>query len=111
MAARPDFATDLRAMCKRHYLGTNLARQAATLNDLQQLRGQRSEVRIPSGAPVESPIPPPDGSLPSRTPAHLVAGLVPATSFIAVEGLPIFFCSAGGRFWPYAEPCCTAAQG
>jgi hypothetical protein len=36
MAARPDFATDLRAMCKRHYLGTNLAQQAATLNDLQR---------------------------------------------------------------------------
>jgi len=33
MAARPDFATDLRAMCKRHYLGTNLAQQAATFND------------------------------------------------------------------------------
>jgi len=36
MAARPDFATDPRAMCKRHYLGTNLAQQAATLNDLQR---------------------------------------------------------------------------
>jgi len=36
MAARPDFATDLRAMCKRHYLGTNLAQRAATLNDLQR---------------------------------------------------------------------------
>src|SRR5215470_17172513 len=36
MAARPDFATDLRAMCKRHYLGANLAQQAATLKDLQR---------------------------------------------------------------------------
>ena len=36
MAARPDFATDLRAMRKRHYLGTNLAQRAATLNDLQR---------------------------------------------------------------------------
>src|SRR3984893_8437836 len=39
MAARPDFATDLRAMCKRHYLGTNLAQQAATLNDLHLVAG------------------------------------------------------------------------
>ena len=65
MAARPDFATDLRAMCKRHYLGTNLAQQTATLNDL-----------------------------------HLVAGLVPATSFIAGEGLPIFFAAREASFGP-----------
>src|SRR5271167_4280335 len=32
----PGLRRDLRAMCKRHYLGTNLAQQAATLNDLQR---------------------------------------------------------------------------
>ena len=49
MAARPDFATDLRAMCKRHYLGTNLAQQAATLNDLQ---GRSSYLFLQRGRPV-----------------------------------------------------------
>src|ERR1700746_3367873 len=31
-------------MCKRHYLGTNLAQQAATLNDLQRHLAQLSQL-------------------------------------------------------------------
>jgi hypothetical protein len=53
MAARPDFATDLRAMCKRHYLGTNLAQRAATLNDLQRHLGTpRPSAALPALAAV-----------------------------------------------------------
>jgi hypothetical protein len=66
MAARPDFATDLRAMCKRHYLGTNLAQQAIpraalaspTLNEIPRLvefhDGRRGGCLILFGKPARA---------------------------------------------------------